>query len=90
MCSSGRNTLTSPALGFNVPMNATTSNGQNADSPAKPNPVNAISSPAARSSRPSGRRCPQRPTASVISAEPSRVAELSTPTCQTSKPSASR
>ena len=53
-CSSGRNTLTSPALGFSVPTKATTSSGQNDEKPAKPRPVAAISSAAPRSSRRGG------------------------------------
>src|SRR6185437_7737862 len=42
-CSSGRNTLTSPELGFSVPMNATTSSGHSDDRPAKARPVAVVS-----------------------------------------------
>jgi hypothetical protein len=62
--------LASPLLGLSVPTNATSSSGQNDDRPAKPSPVAVIRTDAARSSRRMEKRCPQRPMASVDSAEP--------------------
>ena len=89
-CSSGRNTLTSPAPGLRVPIKAMTSSGGKALKPAKPAPVAAISNAAANSSVRGATRWPQAPTASVARADPSSVAVLSTPTIRLPWPSASR
>ncbi|SPD46676.1 protein of unknown function [Cupriavidus neocaledonicus] len=85
-CSSGRNTLTSPELGFSVPMNATINSGQSEDKPAKPAPVAAISTPASISRRRCGKRPPMSPTRIVASAEPISVALLISPTANWPKP----
>jgi hypothetical protein len=90
VCSSGRNTLTSPPLGFSGPRKATTSSGHSDVSVAKPRPVAAIITAAASSRRRSAKRCPQRPTASVAIAEPRSVAVLRSPTSSWPWPSASR
>src|SRR5438128_41190 len=66
-------TLASPLDGLSVPKKATTSSGQNAENPAKPMPVAAITSAAASSSRRMEKRFPQRPIASVMNAEPRSV-----------------
>ena len=45
-CSVGRNTLTSPDEGFNVPTTATTIIGQKVVTPANPRPVSTINAAA--------------------------------------------
>ena len=83
-------TLASPLDGLSVPKKATTSSGQKAEDPAKATPVAAISSAAASRSRRIEKRWPQRPTASVMNAEPSSVAVLMKPTSSWPMPSARR
>ncbi|SFQ16714.1 hypothetical protein SAMN05216567_111253 [Variovorax sp. OK605] len=78
--------LTSPELGLRVPTSTTTNRGQNADKPAKPSPVAAISKAATRSNRPSAKRCPHAPTANVLNADPSIVAVLRMPTSNVPTP----
>src|ERR687887_78435 len=82
--------LASPLEGLSVPTKATTSSGQNEAKPAKPSPVAAIRSAAPRRRRRMEKRLPQRPMASVASAEPSSVAVPMTPTSSCPSPSASR
>ena len=79
-CSVGRNTLTSPDDGFNVPTTATTSSGQNVVNPANPRPVPTMTTVAAISSDRSSMRCAVMPKASVRAAEPSSVPVTIAPT----------
>ena len=53
-CSVGRNTLTSPDEGFNVPTTATTIIGQKVVTPANPSPVTSISAAAPTQDPPAG------------------------------------
>ncbi|KGS78032.1 hypothetical protein X942_4517 [Burkholderia pseudomallei MSHR5596] len=89
-CSSGRNRLTSPALGLSVPTNATAMSAHSVDRLAKPMPVAAISAAASISIRRCATRPASMPTAIVASAEPSNVTVLTSPTSSCENPSASR
>ena len=86
----GRNTDTSPAVGFSVPTKATTSSAAKLVSPAKPSPVAAISAHAPSSTWRGANRLPARPTASVSSALPSRVEVAIAPTWNEDRPIPSR
>ena len=89
-CSVGRKRVTSPADGFTVPTNATTSSGQKEVAPAKPRPVAAISAAAPTRTARRRRRWASSPTARVSAAEPSSVAVTIAPIWNAEKPSRPR
>ena len=86
----GKNTLTSPPLGFNVPITAMANRGQNAVTPVKPSPVKNISAAAHSNTRFAPSRRPNSPTPSVSAAEPSSVPVISTPISLGEKPRSER
>ena len=79
-CSSGKNTLTSPALGFMVPMAATMSNTMNGVLRPKAIPVTTMSHDEYANSRSMEKRCDVTPTANVSAAEPKSDAVTTAPT----------
>jgi hypothetical protein len=86
-CSKGAKTLTSLAVGFNVPTTAMTRSGQNSVSKAYPIPESTISIAAPVRSVAVRRRFAIRPIAKVIIAGPSSIAVVRTPTSKAPIPS---
>ncbi len=82
--------LASPDVGFIVPTNATTNNGQNACSNANPSPVAAMRTEAASSSRRRECRCATQPIHSVSNAVPIKVLATIEPMANGLKPSSTR
>jgi len=78
-CSSGRNTLTSPALGFIVPKAATTSNSPNDEANPKANPVVIMRSEDKVRRRAGEKRWANTPIDKVRAADPSNDAVTTAP-----------
>ena len=82
--------LASPEVGFIVPMNAMTSSGQKSVTIAKPAPVTAISTAAARRSKRRECRFAIQPTQSVKSAVPISVLVTIAPTASALDPNSTK
>ena len=89
-CSSGRNTLTSPALGFMVPTAAITSRSANDDVAPNARPVTIMSSEDMESNRAGEKRWANTPTDKVRAADPSSEAVTTAPIWVPLKPRCNR